>query len=97
MTIKITEGNVYGFWSFNGATGQKNLQMGTIYLCEACKAPASVNSVWVVNGTNPKTVETLRAQADQIAEIGEVTELSLYEDDQGNQDHLCEKCGCNRE
>jgi hypothetical protein len=86
----IDEGNEHFIWSYNESTKQENLQIATLYLCDSCGTPSTVNSVWVLVGYQfPIGVGAALKQANEIKEkFGLLTELGANEDGDG----FCEKC-----
>lgn len=88
MKKSFNEGEEHFIWAFNHSTNQENLQIATLHACEKCGKPATVNSVWILQGY-PMNAETAKAQATALkAEFGLLTELSATEDG----DSFCETC-----
>lgn len=86
----INEGEENFYWAYNEATNENNLQCGTLYLCECCTRPSSVNGAWLINATGNVMLKA-RAQADKIGL--KVKELQLLIDDEtGDELNLCEDC-----
>ena len=78
----FTEGNEYGFYR------DGKLCLGTIWLCEKCNKPASVNAMQVEDA--PRSVMTKLAKSAILFEMKGFTVTELSCDEEGN--NLCESC-----
>lgn len=83
--MKFEDGKEYFIWDFNQMTKKNCLAHATLFACDHCKEPATVNSVWIMNRAPAGAEEQATALQK---EYGKFTELGA--DDEG--DSYCENC-----